>query len=643
MAIDVAAGKLYWTTNPVGGVYPGKVSRSNLDGSAIEDLWTSLPGLPHGIDLDLAARQVYWSNDTQILQTEMEVPRTPEVIVDGIGHHNPESSLALDVSRGKVYFAGSLTFSGAQIGRANLDGSARETFITLHNNAGVMDLAIDPARGQLYWSDFWFDTINRVNLDRTGREVVLRDALTNPSGFTLDQQFPQDYVYGVLANDGDADGDMLSATVARGPQHGELKLEPDGSFRYVPAAGFSGRDTFSYTASDGQARSGPATVTIHVGNPPPVANPDVYQIREDAVLDLAADKGVLANDTDNDRSSLRAVLVDEPSHGTLSLLPDGALVYQPVENFFGEDSFTYRADDGESLSNVTTVTIRVADINDPPIARPDQATVRQGQSINFGATGLLVNDSDPEGDRFEIIAVNATPNTHGTVTFANQMVIYTPDPAFTGNASFTYTVRDTNGGEAVGTVHVRVEPAPDESNTAGNASGLGSLDRARRLFNFNVQSRATGAGQHTMTGQLLFADLESRFFFRSSRITSFRIEPDGRTASFSGVGTVNGRAGYAFTVHVEDRSAPGRGGDRFHIEITGRGLDYDSLDHALNGGRIDRLGDIRVRPPNNVPRPIADLARGLLLAGWSKEGRHETLIEQLAKNRAASTNERTTS
>jgi VCBS repeat-containing protein len=636
LAIDVAAGKLYWTTNPVGGVYPGKVSRSNLDGSNIEDLWTSLSSFPHGIDLDLSARKVYWTNETQILRTDMEAPRTAQVIVDGIGQHNPVGALALDVSRGKIYWAGSQAFSGGNIARANLDGSARETFLTLHRDAGVTDLVIDAARGQLYWSDYWFDTINRVNLDRTGREVVLRDGLTNPYGLTLDQRFPVNYVYSVLANDDDADHDALGATVVRGPLHGELTLNPDGSFRYVPAAGFSGRDTFSYFAGDGQAQSSAATVTIHVGNPPPVANPDTYQIREDALLDLGPEGGVLANDTDDHPPSLRAVLVDEPSHGTLNLAPNGALVYQPDENFFGEDRFTYQADDGQSLSNVTTVTIRVVGINDPPIARPDQATVRQGQSINFGATGLLENDSDPEGDRFEIVAVHATPDTHGTVSFADQMVVYTPEPGFTGNASFNYAVRDANGGEATGMVQVRVEPAPTEVNTPGSAHGLGSLDRARRLFNFNVHSRATGEGRHVISGQVFFVDLESRLFFRSTRITSFRIEPDGRIASFSGVGMLNGRNGYAFTVHVEDRASANRSGDRFRIEITGRGTDYDSLEHATNGGRIDRFGDIRVRPRNQLPRPTAHLARGLALVGWSNDGRYESLVERLAKARTAS-------
>jgi hypothetical protein len=124
-------------------------------------------------------------------------------------------------------------------------------------------------------------------------------------------------------------------------------------------------------------------------------------------------------------------------------------------------------------------------------------------------------------------------------------------------------------------------------------------------------------------------------FFHGTRINSFRIEADGRMASFSGVGTLNGRTAYSFTVHIEHRTAANRGFDRFRIEITGRGVDYHSLDHATNGGRIDRFGDIRVRPRNHVPGPIAQLARGLALAGWVNEGRFETPVERLAKSRAA--------
>jgi VCBS repeat-containing protein len=69
---------------------------------------------------------------------------------------------------------------------------------------------------------------------------------------------------GVLANDLDVDGDALSATLVVGPRNGTLTLNADGSFRYVPNAGFTGTDEFTYQASDGSLTSNTATVTLRV-------------------------------------------------------------------------------------------------------------------------------------------------------------------------------------------------------------------------------------------------------------------------------------------------------------------------------------------------------------------------------------------
>ncbi len=66
---------------------------------------------------------------------------------------------------------------------------------------------------------------------------------------------------GVLSND---DGDSLEATITLGPTHGQVTLNTDGSFTYVPDPGFSGpKDTFEYEALNGLGTdTGTVTVTF---------------------------------------------------------------------------------------------------------------------------------------------------------------------------------------------------------------------------------------------------------------------------------------------------------------------------------------------------------------------------------------------
>ena len=158
---------------------------------------------------------------------------------------------------------------------------------------------------------------------------------------------------GVLANDDDADDDPLTATLVQTVAHGQLTFNNDGSFSYAPSAGFTGVDTFTYRASDGEISSSVATVTINVAaaNTPPVAVDDTYSVDENITLTVPSATGVLANDQDNNMGSLTAQLVTGPIHGSLSLTPNGSFTYTPADDYSGSDTFTYRANDGSANSN----------------------------------------------------------------------------------------------------------------------------------------------------------------------------------------------------------------------------------------------------------------------------------------------------
>jgi hypothetical protein len=78
---------------------------------------------------------------------------------------------------------------------------------------------------------------------------------------------------GVLVNDSDPNGSAITAVLVAGPsQAASFSLGANGSFTYTPVANFSGTDSFTYRASDGELTSNIATVTIAVisVNKPPV-------------------------------------------------------------------------------------------------------------------------------------------------------------------------------------------------------------------------------------------------------------------------------------------------------------------------------------------------------------------------------------
>jgi hypothetical protein len=75
--------------------------------------------------------------------------------------------------------------------------------------------------------------------------------------FIDDVNYTSGHRQGVLANDSDPDGDVLTSLLVDGPQHGTLELNDDGSFSYQPEAGYHGIDSFTYVALDGHSVSDP--------------------------------------------------------------------------------------------------------------------------------------------------------------------------------------------------------------------------------------------------------------------------------------------------------------------------------------------------------------------------------------------------
>jgi VCBS repeat-containing protein len=240
----------------------------------------------------------------------------------------------------------------------------------------------------------------------------------------------------VLVNDRDADGDALKATVVNGPKHGSLTKNADGTFSYTADCLFTGTDTFTYVANDGKTNSNTATVTITVLGPnlPPIAFDDVVDVKENSAIRIDP----TANDWDINGDDLKALLVCGPSHGNLLLNTDGTYTYTPDANWYGLDGFTYQAYDGQFRSNPAMVWIRVAHVNQAPVASADAFTVRAGQATRLD---VIANDSDVDGD--SITSKLSSSPKNGTLTRNRDgSFSYTAKSGFVGTDTFTYAATD---------------------------------------------------------------------------------------------------------------------------------------------------------------------------------------------------------
>ena len=245
----------------------------------------------------------------------------------------------------------------------------------------------------------------------------------------------------------DADFDDLSYTVVDTP--GDGTLDPidcaGGSCTYTPNTGFIGIDTFTWKANDGLADSNTATATIDVNpNTEPIAFDDFAGTREAKPVQLF----LFANDDDLDE--LTYTIVSEPNHGNLACI-DGTCTYSPntAPNYIGDDSFTWKANDGLADSNIATFSIEVV-ANTGPEAFDQSELVRENTDE---AIFLVTHDEDFD----ELSHVIVDPPDHGTLSDCSSgSCVYSPAAAYVGPDSFTWKANDGLADSNIATFSIEV-------------------------------------------------------------------------------------------------------------------------------------------------------------------------------------------
>jgi VCBS repeat-containing protein len=191
---------------------------------------------------------------------------------------------------------------------------------------------------------------------------------------------------GVLGNDSDAEGDALAATVVNPPSHGALTFNTNGAFSYTPNANYNGPDSFTYQANDGMGNSNTATVNITVNpvNDPPVANAQSTSTNEDTAQPIT----LAGSDVDGD--PLTYTIVTGPTHGTASSA--GPIVtYTPNTNYFGQDSFIFKVNDGTMDSAPAAAFITIIRKPPPTIYVSLEASIGTVGGIAWRDEDILAN------------------------------------------------------------------------------------------------------------------------------------------------------------------------------------------------------------------------------------------------------------
>jgi len=227
------------------------------------------------------------------------------------------------------------------------------------------------------------------------------------------------------------------------------------------------------TANGSIADPGGIAIDLTDNEAPVVVN-DAMTIRWNTTMEL----DVLANDADPEGDSLTLSAVSAQI-GEVEITDNNTLLYQPPENFGGEDAIRYYAVDevGQSSQGEATITILP---NRSPVANNDNAQTEAGTTIEIDP---IANDQDIDGDALTLMDAQADS---GEVTIIDNKVQFTPvsdspasvailyvitDGEFTASANITVTITEAE----TPPTEQPVDSFPEDDSNSGGSMGLWGL------------------------------------------------------------------------------------------------------------------------------------------------------------------------
>ena len=190
-------------------------------------------------------------------------------------------------------------------------------------------------------------TVNPVN------DAPVLDAIT-------DQEIDEDNTFTYSLSADDVENDVLTYTAS---VDGNGSVSIDGSeLTIIPDTNFNGDILVEVSVSDGQLLDNTSfTLTVNpINDAPEIISEISVSTDEDNSIEIILD-GI---DIDGD---VLTYLIDEESLNGEVVIIDNIATFSPDLNYNGITSFSYKAFDGELVSNSSAVEIIVTPVNDAPV------------------------------------------------------------------------------------------------------------------------------------------------------------------------------------------------------------------------------------------------------------------------------------
>jgi hypothetical protein len=296
-------------------------------------------------------------------------------------------------------------------------------------------------------------------------------------------------------------------------------LPPFGTARVVITvrADAAGYQVNTATITQDQADTQPGNNSASAGflvDQAPVATDQFVTTPEDTgkVITLTA--------SDPDGDSLTYGVISPPLHG--SLTGSGAnRTYTPEPNFHGQDSFTFRASDGQLSSDTATVFITIDSVNDPPVAYDQTVSTPEDT-----AKVLTLVATDADGDSLTYSVVSGP--SHGTLSGSGASRTYSPAADYAGADSFTLRANDGAADSNTATVNISVT-AVNDAPVARNDSYSGWQRCPLRVAANGVLGNDTDAEGSPLTAVLVEGPTRGSLTLNSDG--SFLYTPNAGTTS----------------------------------------------------------------------------------------------------------------